>query len=91
MWPSSVTPAGTSTKPDVHNKWDYNTHTHTLNDGGGGSRRERLSSYYWYFCDMCGKREARINWSMATCKMVAPVITETTLRTNGPVSVDSRQ
>ena len=38
----------------------------------------------------CGKREAHINWSMATCKMAAPV-TGTTLRTNGPVPEDSRQ
>ena len=29
----------------------------------------------------CGKREAHINWSMATCKMAAPV-TGTTLRTS---------
>ena len=36
------------------------------------------------------KREAHINWSMVTCKMAAPV-TRTTLRTTGPVPVDSRQ
>ena len=38
----------------------------------------------------CGKREARINWSMVTCKMAAP-LTGTTLRTTGPVPADSRQ
>ena len=29
VWPSScVTPAGTSKKPDVQNKWEENTHTY---------------------------------------------------------------
>ena len=37
-----------------------------------------------------GKEKAYINWSMVTCKIAAPV-TATTLRTTGPVPVDSRQ
>ena len=38
-----------------------------------------------------GKREVHINWSMVTCKMAAPVVTGTTLRTTGPVPAESRQ
>ena len=37
------------------------------------------SDQWW----MWGKREAHINWSMVTCKVVAPV-TGTTLRRTGP-------
>ena len=37
------------------------------------------------------KREAHINWSMVTCKMVAVPVTATTLRTTGPRPADSRQ
>ena len=37
----------------------------------------------------CGNRGAHINWSMMTSKTAAPV-TETTLRTTGPVPADSR-
>ena len=37
-----------------------------------------------------GKRETHINWSMVTCKVVAPV-TGTTLRPTDPVPADSRQ
>ena len=55
-------------------------------DGYNWLRYVPTSCQWW----MWGKREAHINWSMVTCKVVAPV-TGTTLRPTDPMPADSRQ
>ena len=72
---SCVTPAGTSTKMTSRINGMTILSTCPLHSNSSG----------------CGKREVHINWSMVTCKMAAVPVTGTTLRTTGPVPVDSRQ